>query len=521
MLQTLVAARGFEVEIAEDAETAVERFESGGIDVVFCDVVLPGITGLDALERMTELDSDVPVVLMTAYADKSKLTRAVRLDAFDFLEKPFDLDAVEVSLRRAVAQRELLMSRRRNRELAGQVEELLRQLNATRDSTQLFQSFRRHALHTLQLDGMALYARLGEALELRAGEAKEYVPGEEWPHYVVQCIESGEVTALEDLRDFDLAHRDPVGLCLPIRIEQQVWGIALLIREGKRFDDVDMRHFRMVVDHLASSIAVRERSEELERALHALEETQGRLLRTEKLASVTKLVAGMAHELKNPLTSMQFAVANAEDEIAALPLDPEQTQGLRRFLELLGSDVGRLRDRVDRFMELARPDAAARDQVQVSAVIHGVVESLRPRARANGIALHELTDETPPMELDPVGLENAVTNLVVNAIEAFPQNSRDKAIEIGTRLESPWLVVWVRDDGPGLSIDARERMFDIFFTTKARGAGLGLSQVHVFTETHGGDVQWESSSKGTRFELRLPLCVTRRVNVAGESKNGR
>ena len=113
------------------------------------------------------------------------------------------------------------------------------------------------------------------------------------------------------------------------------------------------------------------------------------------------------------------------------------------------------------------------------------------------------------MELDPVGLETAVMNLVVNAIEACPAEPRN-AIEVGVRMEDPWVVVWVQDDGPGLSIDARERMFDIFFTTKARGAGLGLSQVHVFTETHGGDVRWTSSSQGTRFELWLPVSVAQR-----------
>lgn len=514
MLQTLVSARGFAVELAEDGESALEAFESGVFDAVFCDVVLPGLSGLEVLERMTAVDQDVPVILMTAYADKSKLTRAVRLDAFDFIEKPFDLDAVEVCLRRAVTQRELLRSRRRSRELGARVEQLLRQLNATRDSKQLFDRFQRLVPRTLGLDGAVLYARVGDTLERRMGEGKELLSAGEWPIAVHQCIESGEITALESAEDFALPQQEPVGLFLPIRIELQLWGIALFVREGSRFDDVDMRHFRMVVDHLASSIAVRERSEELERALRALEETQGRLVRTEKLASVTKLVAGMAHELKNPLTSMQFALANVEDEIAALPLTPPQTAGLRRFVELLGSDVGRLRQRVDRFMELARPEAAARAHVEVSSVIHGVVESLRPRAHANGLTISEVSNDTPTMEIDPVGLENAVTNLVVNAIEAYPEGAADRTIEVGVRVEGAWLVVWVQDDGPGLSIDARERMFDIFFTTKARGAGLGLSQVHVFTEAHGGDVRWRSSAGGTRFELWLPLAVTRRVDTS-------
>ncbi|MEL6544991.1 MAG: response regulator [Myxococcota bacterium] len=509
MLRTLVAARGFSVETAYDGETAVERFAQGGIDAVFCDVVLPGQSGLETLEKMHEIDPDVPVVLMTAYADKSKLTRAVRLDAFDFLEKPFDLVAVEVSLRRALAQRALLAGRRKSSEMGARVDELLRRLNATHDSAQLFRTFQHLARETLAVDGVVLYARVGTHLELRSGRAVSTLEATEWPLSIVQCVESGEITALEDSEALELMVSSPVGLFLPIRMELQVWGVVLFLRQGMTFDDIDMRHLRMVVDHLASSIAVRERSEELERALRALEETQGRLLRTEKLASVTKLVAGMAHEIKNPLTSMQFAIANAEHEIDSLPQD--RAAGVRRFIDLLGSDVKRLRDRVDRFMELARPDAAARAAVEVEEVIAAVVESLKPRASAGGIDLVFSAESIPPFELDPVGLENAVTNLVVNAIEADVEASQQVTrIDVGLRLDDVWAVVWVEDNGPGLSLDARERMFDIFFTTKARGAGLGLSQVHVFMETHGGDVRWHSSASGTRFELWLPRSVSHR-----------
>ncbi|MEM6732196.1 MAG: response regulator, partial [Myxococcota bacterium] len=489
VLRTLASKRGLETVVAEDAETALDLFGAGGYDLVLCDVILPGRDGLDFLERARDLDPDVPVVLMTAYTDKAKLTRAVRLNAFDFIEKPFDLEVVEVVVNRALAQRQILLNQTRTRWLGSKVETLLRSVNATPDLARLYETFENQAPEALDVTDFAVFARIGDALECRLGAGRELWLKDDWSDAVLQCLETGEVTAVKQrgpcLGIYDDA--SGAGICLPLWLELQRWGMLVLFREGRSFDDIDFRHFRMVSDHLSSSITLRERSAELERALRALEEAQGRLLRTEKLASVTKLVAGMAHEIKNPLTSMQFALANAEHELETADVPDENTKGVRKFLELVASDVGRLRERVDRFMELARPEAAAREHVDVGAVLNTMAESVRPRAEASDVALRVDVDERmPTIELDPVGLENAVLNLVVNSLEAFDGPGE---VVVAAKIDSEWLVVSVTDDGPGLSIEARDRMFDIFFTPKARGAGLGRSQVHVFTETHGGDVR--------------------------------
>ncbi len=511
MLRALVSTRGDQTVIAGDGRKGLELFVNHDIDLVFCDIVMPDMGGLEFLERARASDPEVPVVLMTAYADKNKLTRAVQLNAFDFLEKPFELAKLDVAIERALWQRQILLQRKRTRRFAARVEDLVRRLNATRELSVLYRLLEHDVHDALDVTQFAVFARVGDSLERRAGHGVESWTIDEWSDPVFQCLEHGRVREFAHARDAFGVPMDEVGVgvCLPLRVELQRWGALVLFRADGSFDDIDRRNFRLVSDHLASSIAVRERSAELERALRALEEAQGRLLRTEKLASVTKLVAGLAHEIKNPLTSMQFAVVNARDELRELEPDAERTAGVTRFLDLFASDVDRLRERVDRFMELARPDAAAREHVDVGALIERVLKSVGSRALAQEVDLvADLDHGIPKLELDPEGLEAAVVNLVVNALEALAGPGR---VRLELTADEHCILIAVDDNGPGLTVEAKERMFDIFFTTKASGAGLGLSQVHVFIETQGGKVTWNSSSHGTRFELRIPRMISHRL----------
>ncbi|MEO1174938.1 MAG: histidine kinase dimerization/phospho-acceptor domain-containing protein, partial [Myxococcota bacterium] len=340
------------------------------------------------MDRSRRIDPDVPVVLTGASVGKETLIRALQLDAFDFLEIPFDASAVETVLGRTVARRHLLLSQRRSQIQAQRVERLIRQLNGSPDLARLYRTLKVEAAAALDVTDFAVFARVGDALEARAGRGLGLWSAAHWSDEIRDCVEHGRVTDVSSVAAC-LGTGDEVGagLCLPLQMEMHRWGVLALFRDGGRVDEVDRRQFRLVADHLSSSIAVRERSAELERALRALEEAQGRLLRTEKLASVTKLVAGLAHEIKNPLTSMQFAVTNARDELRDLEPNRERAAGLDRFLDLFSSDVERLRERVDRFMALARPDAAAREHVHISDHLRHVVDSAAARATANRIDL--------------------------------------------------------------------------------------------------------------------------------------
>lgn len=511
MLEKLIKSRGYEPIVAENALVGLAALEAPGVDAVFCDVVLPEMDGLEFLEQARRIDQDVPVILMSAFIDHRKITRALQLNAFDLVEKPFDIATIDVTLAKTISQRRLLLQQRRAQSLSQRVEALIRTLNASPDLDRLYGTLTVETSAALDVSDFGVFARVGESLEVRVGRGRIHWPEGEWPRPIRECVELGRVTEVSTaVSCFGEGEEVGVGLCLPLQMEMQRWGVLSMFREEGTIDEIDRRLFRLVADHLASSITVRERSAELERALRALEEAQGRLLRTEKLASVTKLVAGLAHEIKNPLTSMQFAVANARSELDDLEPDPNRAAGLSRFLDLFASDVDRLRERVDRFMDLARPDAAPRDQVNIGDHLRHVVDSAAARATANSIDLSlSLPESLPALELDPVGFENAVLNLVVNAIEAIQS---DGWVKVGASYDTDTVVVSVEDSGPGLSVEARERMFDIFYTTKAKGAGLGLSQVHVFVEIHGGDVHWHSTPAATRFELRLPRRVATRLS---------
>lgn len=510
LLRTLVSSLGHEPVVVRCAELGLAALEAPGVDVVVCDVVMPEMDGLAFLSEVGRRDPDVPVVLTTAHVDTKNLTRALRLNAFDVLEKPFDVATFEAALTRAICHREVLLQRHRISGLSQRVEALVRELNASPDLTGLYKTLDQQTLSALEADAFAVYRRLGSVIERQAGVGRAAWPENEWPMQIRRCLDEGELTEYSsESACFEFGVSSGIGLCLPLQMEMQRWGLLLVFRKEAPVDEIDRRYFRLLADHLSSLIAVRERSAELERALRALEETQGRLLRTEKLASVTKLVAGLAHEIKNPLTSMQFAVANARDELRDLVPAEQNAASMDQYLDVLAKDIDRLRERVDRFMQLARPDSAPRMHVDVVQLVRQVVDSTLPLADAREISLAlEAPDAVPPIEVDPIAFEDALLNLVLNSVEAIDRNG---AVIVRVAAAVHAVVVSVEDDGPGLDVEARERMFDIFYTTKAKGAGLGLSQVHVFVETHGGDIQWNSSEGKTRFDLLLPRRVGDRL----------
>jgi len=228
------------------------------------------------------------------------------------------------------------------------------------------------------------------------------------------------------------------------------------------------------------------------------------LAANEKQLLLARLLARLAHEIRNPLSSLAIHVQLLEEDVAQAGT-PLQAQTAGRFGVIRG-ELHRLENLMRQFLSLAAPSAVNLEPVVVSEVIRYVVELLRPEAEARGIALAlDLPDALPLLTADPAQLKQALVNLVINALQAVERGGR---IVIGVRPNpaAGALDLQVSDNGPGVPKDRMAAIFEPFFTTKSEGSGLGLWIVQQIASAHGGAVTVAApDGGGAVFTLRLPL----------------
>ncbi len=225
-----------------------------------------------------------------------------------------------------------------------------------------------------------------------------------------------------------------------------------------------------------------------------------RTLRSERLAAVGTLAAGMAHEVRNPLNSALLQLQVLERRIAKGKTTPPE---LAPVVQVVKDEIRRLERLVADFLAFARPTRLELSPHDLNRVVRGVVELVRPEAQTQGAQLSIETPDTPLcVPLDPERFRQVLLNLIRNAVEASGPNGhvtvRAQEIEAEATLE-------VSDDGPGFPQDAQ--IFDAFYTTKDTGTGLGLSIVHSLVTAHGGRITATSEPGNTCFTIRLPLAA--------------
>lgn len=228
----------------------------------------------------------------------------------------------------------------------------------------------------------------------------------------------------------------------------------------------------------------------------------------EKQLLLARLLARLAHEIRNPLSSIDIHVQLLEEELEELaPQLREQTAG--RF-EILHGELHRLENIVKRFLRLAGPSALALETVHPGKVLSHVCALLRPEAVNRGIDIVlDAPESLPAITADPGQLTQALVNLVINAVQAVDRNGRievSAAPEADTRI----LRVQVRDTGPGVPPETMTTIFEPFFTTKPEGSGLGLWIAQQIVLAHGGAIQLTNApGGGAVFTLHLPLEAKR------------
>jgi PAS domain S-box-containing protein len=237
------------------------------------------------------------------------------------------------------------------------------------------------------------------------------------------------------------------------------------------------------------------------RDLDSLESINTQLQVSERLAALGRITAGVAHEVKNPLNSMRLWLENLKESLPA-----EQDSGAQQAVTVLDKEIDRLDAVVKRFLDFTRPMEVRLEATQLSQLLPEVLEIARPQLQKANIQLAQLLSiDVPEVYVDRALLKQAVLNLVLNAAEAMPDGGQLRLV-LSRRGEMAEITVG--DTGKGIPPENKQKIFQLFFTTRPGGSGIGLASAFRIVQLHNGSIDFTSEvGRGTTFRIELPLAA--------------
>lgn len=512
--------REFQILTARNGEAALGVLAERPVALVLSDQRMPGLSGVELLRRVRELDPRTVRILVSGLGDATMLRDAINSGSvYRFVPKPWQVEEMRLALRQGL---ELYALEREREELLRELTILHRAsaaLNKQLDLDTLAALLLRTLTSELGFDGATLLFldAKGEALrvrggwpggprragcgpELRAREASEFVArlkrGE------VQVLRLDRIDELEhDVARWvtELAAREV--LVVPLIGKEAVIG-ALAVdnrRGGRGFHVAD----HTLLEGLAGLAVV---AIENARLVDDLRRSREQMLRTDRLGRLGTLAAGLAHEINNPLVSVRTFLSLAPQKRGA-----EDLEFWGAYHALALGEVDRIRGLVDSMRRLSAEtdEAAAREPCDPGEIAQAVVLLLSREAATAGLAIEvERHPATPRVLAVRNQLHQVLLNLLLNAIHATPPGGR-VLVRTGPDPEArrPAVCLEVQDSGRGIPEPDLERIFEPFYTTKGpdQGTGLGLMICHRLVANHGGEIEVRSRpGEGTTLRVRLP-----------------
>ncbi len=227
-----------------------------------------------------------------------------------------------------------------------------------------------------------------------------------------------------------------------------------------------------------------------------------------RLAAIGRLTSGVAHEVKNPINAIVVHLEVLREKLREL--DPDA----RRHMDIIGKEIQRLDRVVQTLVDFTRPVELRLAEIDLRRMLEEVVALAAPEAERHGVAI---TQDLPAEALVVTGdadlLKQAVLNVVINGVQAMPDGGE---LQLAAARDNGLAAIDVRDNGPGIPAEIRDKIFNLYFTTKQAGSGIGLAMTYRVMQLHNGSVEFESrAGRGTTFHLRLPLGETRREDTVG------
>jgi hypothetical protein len=292
----------------------------------------------------------------------------------------------------------------------------------------------------------------------------------------------------------------------PLLVGERRLGVAvadnLITRKVIRGSDVHLltslaNQAALAIDRAQLFREAQDRAEDLAQALNDLKAAERQLLVNARLATMGQVTAAVAHEIRNPLSTIGgFA--------RSIVRDPEQVERNTRNAEIIVEEVDRLEGLLSSLLDFSREDTLRRQRVALWSLVQSVLEMTAEEREKAGVELvTQVGPELPEVDLDPNQFRQVLFNLLRNAIEAMPGGG---TLTVAVARTERGVELSIQDTGAGIEAQSLDRIFDNFFTTKPTGTGLGLALARKILDAHGAQIEAHSSAgQGATFLIILPV----------------
>jgi signal transduction histidine kinase len=219
-----------------------------------------------------------------------------------------------------------------------------------------------------------------------------------------------------------------------------------------------------------------------------------------RLAAIGRLTSGVAHEVKNPINAIVVHLEVLRQKLQQF--DPDT----RRHVDVIGSEIQRLDRVVQTLVDFTRPVELRLAEIDLRRLLDEVVLLAQPDAERHGVSIvRDYRSGSLPVKVDADLVKQAVLNIVLNGVQAMPHGG--ELTLLGSRTDDD-AQLEIRDHGIGIPQEVRDKIFNLYFTTKKNGSGIGLAMAYRVMQLHNGSVEYDSvEGQGTTFRLRLPLAT--------------
>lgn len=547
LLSRTLGEKGYEIEIAKDGSVALGKIKRNFFNLLIADLKMPKIDGMEVLKEIKKGNPYIEVIIITGYPTIESAVEAIKIGAYDFISKPFDIQEMESTVSRCLEKQKFALNHIELSELMTFFE-ISKTIIATTSLDSLLELILDAALGIVKVKRGSLLLVDERTKELKIKVARglsgEVISntriklGEGICGRVVKEKKPVLVTDIEQDSKFQSNNKSQYEtnsfLSIPLvskYLQENVLGVINITDKisGESFTEREQTLLSVLAGQAVAVIEnyklysqLQDKIENSNRIIKELNETQNQLIQSEKMAAVGQLAFGIAHEIRNPLGIILVGVEFLKNKVVN-----KKEEVTRESVKKIKQSIDRANNIIIDLLKFSRASQLELQSVNVCKTMDEVISLIKNHAYLNNVQIkRNYTKKDFRGKADPTMLQQAFFNLCINAIDAMPKGGKLCInVYLGKREEAgrKRVIIEIEDTGKGIPKDKLSKIFEPFFTTKGpgKGTGLGLSIVHLILERHNATIEVESQAgKGTKFIIRLPRAKNI-PDITKEGENGR
>lgn len=507
LCERVLSRAGYQVTALTDPRAAIERIQQTRINLLLVDIRMPEVDGFDVIARAKILQPDIAVLVMTGFGTVETAVRALRQGVDGLLLKPFETgDELTQAAQQALSDNYRKRDAARVqalRPLFDVTETLFAETNQEKLLSLILSAVQDHlrcsnaAYYRIERDAITALTQIGKALPIQTDPAVDELIRrvvEDKDPMIIHATGPGEAQAQA------LLSKSGLGSAIFIPVSRaNIDSVLFAARSSSeaQFRGADLELFFVLARQAVIAMENARLYADLRETLQQVEESQQALLRAEKMVAAGRLTASIAHEVNNPLQSVQNCLHLAGREDLSI-------EKRKEYFDLARAELDRLMKTMHRMLEFYRPGAARMEFVDALELLQHVLNLTSQQLHQRDIHVKTNFPTSLPLIYAVNGqIQQVFINLILNAHDALLTGGE---LEISARNVDNGIEFIFSDNGPGIPEDRRNNIFEPFFSTKEGGTGLGLTVSYNIITAHGGALDLVDHRKpGAHFRLFLPL----------------